>query len=144
MINEMLDYDFGEVKSFNEIHKKPTGNDIIKSGFEFKPEMLDYIQGDTSLRFEYIKSIKDEPQRIKEMSDFLKTDIIKWDFPNEFFEWYARDILGLKYKKYEIDKMKREYRIKKKREQKKLKEQKKKNKNKNQITFKKESKILVF
>ena len=140
----MLNYDFGEINNFNDIHKKSTDNDMIKTGFEFKPEMLDFTHGDTSLRFEYIKSIEEEDKRIKEMAEFLKTEIIKWDFPNEFFEWYARDILGLKYKKYEIDKMKRDYRIKKKREQRKLKEEKKKHKNKNQISFKKENKILIF
>lgn len=97
---------------------------------EFDPQMLDYIiDSKTSLRFEYIKEIKNEHTRIQEMTGFLQ-ETYKLDFPEEFYQWMARDILGLKYKKWEIDEMKRQYRIKKKRELKKLEEERKKNKGK--------------
>ena len=95
----------------------------------FDPTMLDYTIGDkTSLRFEYIKNIPNEQTRIDEMSKFMKENI-KLEFPTEFYDWLSRDMLGLKYKKWEIDEMKRQYRIKKKRELRRQEEQRKKNKN---------------
>ena len=88
----------------------------------FNPNMLDYtIDNKTTLKLEHIKGLKNENTRIEEMSKLLK-EHINYEFPSEFFEWLARDMLGLKYKKWEIDEMKRQYRIKKKRELKKQKE----------------------
>lgn len=92
----------------------------------FEPTMLDYtIDNKTSLRLEHIKNLKNESMRIEEMAKLLKENI-PYEFPTEFFEWLSRDMLGLKYKKWEIDDMKRQYRIKKKRELKKEKEKNKK------------------
>ena len=88
----------------------------------FNPTMLDYtINNETSLRLEHIKQMKNESMRIEEMAKLLKENI-PYEFPTEFFEWLSRDMLGLKYKKWEIDEMKRQYRIKKKRELRKEKE----------------------
>jgi hypothetical protein len=97
----------------------------------FNPNMLDYtIDNKTTLRLEHIKALKNETTKIEEMSKLLKENI-NYEFPSEFFEWLARDMLGLKYKKWEIDEMKRQYRIKKKREVRKQKQvYKKKPKNK--------------
>ena len=107
---------------------------------EFDPKSLDYIIGDkTSLRFDYIKNIKDEKTRINELAIFLK-ETYNLSFPDEFYEWIARDILGLKYKRWEIDDMKRQYRIKKKRELKKLEEERKRNKNNNKNNNNKKNK----
>jgi len=118
-MEELLNFDFGKV---DNPHKN------TKKVFEFKPEMLDYQFDDTSLRFQYIKGIEDIEERIREMAKYLRTEIIPYDFPDEFYNWYARDVLGIKYTKYEINDLKREYRIKKKRELKKIQEEKKKQK----------------
>ena len=97
----------------------------------FNPNMLDYtIDNKSTIRFEKIKALKNENTRIEEMAKLLR-EIVNYEFPSEFFEWLARDMLGLKYKKWEIDEMKRQYRIKKKREIRKQKQvYKKKPKNK--------------
>jgi len=106
---------------------------------EFDPKMLDYIiDNKSSLRLEHIKEIKNEHTRIYEMSIFLK-ETYKLDFPDEFYEWIARDILGLKYKRWEIEDMKRQYRIKKKREMRKIEEDRKK-KQVNQVNQKRNRK----
>lgn len=99
----------------------------------FNPTMLDYtINNETSLRLEHIKQMKNESMRIEEMAKLLKENI-PYEFPTEFFEWLSRDMLGLKYKKWEIDEMKRQYRIKKKRELRKEKEINKKKTKKKKI-----------
>ena len=106
------------MKEYNE--KKKTDN--------FDPTMLDYIINDeTTLRYEYIKSLKNDTIRIEEMAKYIK-ETCNHHFPDEFYEWIARDVLGLQYKKWEIDEMKRQYRIKRKRELRKLEEENKKNK----------------
>ena len=135
-MEELLNYDTGIIEN-------PYKN--TKKDFEFTPEMLDYGFDDTSLRFQYIKSIEDIEERINEMSIYLKDEIIPFDFPDEFYTWYARDVLNIKYNKYEINDMKREYRIKKKRELKKKQEEKKKDrKNKKKMKYEEKHTILTF
>jgi hypothetical protein len=142
---EELNYDFCD-KPTEDLIKEKRQQEKLK---DIKPEMFDYMIGDNnSLRLEHIRSIKDENERIKEMGLYLK-EIINQPFPDEFFEWLGRDILGLKFKKYEIEKMKRDYRIKKKRELKQKKENEKKQKIINKIKgkkiqFIKEPKTLKF
>ena len=98
---------------------------------EIPIEMLDYSIGDKgSLRFQSIKEIEDVEERIIAMTELVRETFEKFSFPEEWNEWYARDLLGLQYTKYEIDAMKREYRIKKKRELKKKKEEELKQKQK--------------
>jgi hypothetical protein len=95
----------------------------------FDPRMLDFtIDHKTSLRYEYIKELKNENKRIEEMAKFMK-ETLDYPFPDEFYQWLSRDMLGLKYKKWEIDEMKRQYRIKKKRELKRMDEENKKTNN---------------
>ena len=135
-MEQLLNYDIGIV---DNPHKN------TKKDFEFKPEMLDYQFDDTSLRFQYIKSIEDIEERIEKMADYLREEIIPYDFPDQFYTWYARDVLDIKYTKYEINDMKREYRIKKKRELKKIQEDKKKQKkDKKKIKVENKHTTLVF
>ena len=135
-MEELLNYEVGIIEN-------PYKN--TKKDFEFKPSMLDYGFDKSSLRFQYIKDIVDIDERINEMSIYLREEIIPFDFPDEFYNWYARDVLDIKYTKYEINDMKRDYRIKKKRELKKIQEEKKKQK-KDKKTIKVENKHtrLVF
>jgi hypothetical protein len=106
----------------------------------FNPTMLDYtIDNKTTLRLEHIQQLENEQTRIEEMAKLLKENI-NYNFPSEFFEWLSRDMLGLKYKKWEIDDMKRQYRIKKKRE---LKKEKDKNKKKLGKQKKKNEKMKI-
>ena len=135
---EGFNYDIGETKLVRN----------VKPIIDFKPEMVDYMIGDeNSLKFQYIKEIEDVDERIEKMSKYLREDIIKQPFPDEFYTWYARDVLGIKYKKHEIDSLKREYRIKKKREKKKeqeeLKKQKQLAKHKG-IKFVNEKRVITF
>lgn len=107
------------------------------------PKMFDYVIGDkTSLRFEHIKAIKNEHTRIAEMTVLLQ-ETYKFNFPTEFYEWIARDLLNLKYKKWEIDEMKRQYRIKKKRELKKAEEERKRKNGNKKNKKKKPQKMAV-
>tara|TARA_R110000737_G_scaffold85147_2_gene117646 strand:+ start:97 stop:504 length:408 start_codon:yes stop_codon:yes gene_type:complete len=118
-MEELLNYEVGIIEN-------PYKN--TKKDFEFKPSMLDYGFDKSSLRFQYIKDIVDIDERINEMSIYLREEIIPFDFPDEFYNWYARDVLDIKYTKYEITNMKRDYRIKKKRELKLIQDNKKKQK----------------
>ena len=147
-------YDFDKSQLDYDLCDKPVEELIIEKRrkekcFEISDNMFDYMLGDdNSIRLEYIKEIKDNDKKIVEMSKYLK-EIINQSFPDEFYDWYAREQLGLQYKKYEIDKMKRDYRIKKKRELKDKKEAEKKlkkiNKEKSKkIQFIKGNKTLEF
>ena len=117
--------------------------------YEIDIKTLDYMIGDdNSLRYEYIKSIKDTNEKLNEMSLFLR-EIIDFPFPDEFYDWYARDILDMKYTKYEIKDMKRKYKIKVKREleKKKILNKKKRqfdNNQKKKPKFIKEKKTIEF
>ena len=141
---ESLNYDFCEVsdKSFKDIKDKRKSETI-----NLKPEMFDYMIGNenpTSLRYEYIKEIECPNKRIQEMSKLL-SEILPAGLPQEFYEWYARDCLGLQYKKYEIRDMKRKYKIDQKR---KIEEKKKQDKidkqNKKKLQYIKKKTVLEF
>lgn len=134
---ELFDYDLG--KDINEIFNN-------NERFKLEPNALDYMLGNpeeqeelTSVRLNYIRSIKDEEQQINEMTKYLKDTLIKKNFPDELYEWVSRDCLGLKYKKYEIEEMKRKYKINKKRELKAKKEQDKQQK----LLIKQKKKCLI-
>jgi len=134
---ELFDYDLG--KDINEIFNN-------NERFKLEPNALDYMLGNpeeqeelTSVRLNYIRSIKDEEQQINEMTKYLKDTLIKKNFPDELYEWVSRDCLGLKYKKYEIEEMKRKYKINKKRELKAKKEEDKKQK----LLIKQKKKCLI-
>jgi len=134
---ELFDYDLG--KDINEIFNN-------NERFKLEPNALDYMLGNpeeqeelTSVRLNYIRSIKDEEQQINEMTKYLKDTLIKKKFPDELYEWVSRDCLGLKYKKYEIEEMKRKYKINKKRELKAKKEEDKKQK----LLIKQKKKCLI-
>ena len=121
---EGLNFDFKKVSdnTFKEIKQKRKNENI-----DIKPEMFDYMIGNenpTSLRYEYIKEIECPNKRIEEMT-ILLSEILPQGLPQEFYEWYARDCLGLQYKKYEIRDMKRKYKIEQKR---KIEEKKKQDK----------------
>lgn len=124
---EMLEFDLG-----NDIDGIFDKNIRYADKFEVEPNMIDFMIGKdnncSTLRYEQIKNIEDNNEKIEEMAKYLKEEIVKQDFPDELYLWIARDVLGLKYKKYEIEEMKREYRIKKKREAKEIKEAEKKKK----------------
>jgi len=141
---EQLNYDFSKVNddTFKEIKDNRKGETI-----NLKPEMFDYMIGNenpTSLRYEYIKEIECPNKRIMEMSNLL-SEILPAGLPQEFYEWYARDCLGLQYKKYEIKDMKRKYKIEQKR---KIEEKKKQDKldknNKKKIQYITKNTILEF
>jgi hypothetical protein len=118
---EMLEFDLG-----NDIDGIFDKNIRYADKFEVEPNMIDFMIGKdnncSTLRYEQIKNIEDNNEKIEEMAKYLKEEIVKQDFPDELYLWIARDVLGLKYKKYEIEEMKRQYRIKKKREAKEIKE----------------------
>ena len=122
---EMLEFDLG-----NDIDGIFDKNIRYADKFKVEPNMIDFMIGDgknnSTLRYEQILTIEDNNDKIEEMAKYLKEEIIQQDFPDELYLWVARDALGLKYKKYEIEQMKREYRIKKKREAKEKKENEKK------------------
>ena len=117
--------------------------------FEFTPSMLDYqLDNKDSLRYKYIREIEDKDKKIREMSEFLK-EVINQPFPDELYEWVARDTLGYKYKKYEIKDMRRKEKIKQKRIKKKKEEDERKIKElekikKTRMTKSFGSKLLVF
>jgi hypothetical protein len=141
---EGLNFDFEKVSdnTFKEIKQKRKNENI-----DIKPEMFDYMIGNenpTSLRYEYIKEIECPNKRIEEMS-ILLSEILPQGLPQEFYEWYARDCLGLQYKKYEIRDMKRKYKIEQKR---KIEEKKKQDKidkqNKKKLQYVKKKTVLEF
>jgi hypothetical protein len=125
---ELFDYDLG--KDLNQIFNN-------NERFKLEPNMLDYMIGDpekmeelSSVRFDAIKDMSNDYDKIDAMAKYLKDTIIKQDFPDELYVWLARDVLGMKFKKYEIEDMKRKYKIDKKRQ---LKEKKEEEKRKNKI-----------
>ena len=135
---QLIDFDLG--KDINEIFNN-------NERFKIEPTALDYMLGNpdekeelSSVRLNYIKNIENQEEQIKEMTEYLKDTIIKQNFPDELYTWIARACLGLKYKKYEIEEMKRKYKINKKRE---LKEKKEEDKKKKQIE-KQKKKCLVY
>jgi hypothetical protein len=141
---EGLNFDFEKVSdnTFKEIKQKRKNENI-----DIKPEMFDYMIGNenpTSLRYEYIKEIECPNKRIEEMS-ILLSEILPQGLPQEFYECYARDCLGLQYKKYEIRDMKRKYKIEQKR---KIEEKKKQDKidkqNKKKLQYVKKKTVLEF
>tara|TARA_B100001093_G_scaffold354880_1_gene339421 strand:- start:29 stop:463 length:435 start_codon:yes stop_codon:yes gene_type:complete len=141
---EGLNFDFKKVSdnTFKEIKQKRKNENI-----DIKPEMFDYMIGNenpTSLRYEYIKEIECPNKRIEEMT-ILLSEILPQGLPQEFYEWYARDCLGLQYKKYEIRDMKRKYKIEQKR---KIEEKKKQDKidkqNKKKLQYVKKKTVLEF
>lgn len=125
---EVFDYDLG--KDLNQIFNN-------NERFKLEPNMLDYMIGDpekteelSSVRFDAIKDMSNDYDKIDAMAKYLKDTIIKQDFPDELYVWLARDVLGMKFKKYEIEDMKRKYKIDKKRQ---LKDKKEEEKRKNKI-----------
>ena len=110
---ELVDYQLGEYTLVE--HKKK----VMDCKNDFDPMMFDYCFDNTSVRMEHIKGIENEQERINEMTLYLDELFNKFPLPKEWLEWYARDLLGLSYKEYEIRDMKRKYRI----EQKRLKKQ---------------------
>ena len=136
---EQLNFDFGKVedKTFQDIKKQNVSDKI-----NLKAEMFDYMIGDkSSLRYEYIKSIEDKNERINEMINLLQ-DFLPKGLPDEFYDWYARECLGLQYTKYEIKDMKRKYKIQRKRELEKKKQEEKLKKKRLQYT--KKNVIITF
>ena len=134
---EVLDYDFGAVSdnTFQNIKDE-------RKSINLKPEMFDYMLGDkSSLRFEWIKEIEDKDKKIYEMSVLLK-EILPSGLPDEFYNWYSRECLGLQYKKWEIKDMKRKYKIQRNRDIKKKKEVDKINKKR--IKVEKKNVVLKF
>lgn len=128
---DVLNYDFGAITDdkFQKIKDDRKGEEA-----RITPKMFDYCLGDTtSLRLEHIYNIPNNDNKIKEFAKFLKEDVVKHNFPDEVYEWFARDKLGLGYKKHEIKDMKRKAKIEKNREKKKNDEEKKKAKSKNKI-----------
>ena len=123
---QQLNYSFGDIteKTFKDIK-----DERKKETINLKPEMFDYMIGDkSSLRYEWILSIEDKQERINEMTKLI-SEILPVGFPDEFYDWYSRECLGLQYTKYELKDMKRKYKIQRKREiEKKKKEEKDKKK----------------
>ena len=98
---ELFDYDLG--KDLNQIFNN-------NERFKLEPNMLDYMIGDpekteelSSVRFDAIKDMSNDYDKIDAMAKYLKDTIIKQDFPDELYVWLARDVLGMKFKKYEIE-----------------------------------------
>ena len=125
---EQLDFEIS--KDINKLFEE-------NSKHRIEPNMLDYLIGDpekteelSSVRFDSIKAMKNDEEKINAMAEYLETEIVKQNFPHELYLWLARDCLNLKYKNYEIEAIKRKYKIEKKRE---LKEQKENDKKKKQL-----------
>lgn len=131
---QQLNYDFGDIteKTFKDIK-----DERKKETINLKPEMFDYIIGDkTSLRYEWILSIEDKQEKLNEMSKLI-SEILPVGFPDEFYDWYSRECLGLQYTKYELKDMKRKYKIQRKREIEKKKNEEKDKKKKLNVIKKK-------
>ena len=131
---EQLNFSFGDIteKTFKDIKQQR-----INESINLKPEMFDYIIGDkTSLRYEWILSIEDKQEKLNEMSKLI-SEILPVGFPDEFYDWYSRECLGLQYTKYELKDMKRKYKIQRKREIEKKKNEEKDKKKKLNVIRKK-------
>ena len=132
---EQLNYDFNEItdESFKLIKEER-----VKETINITPEMFDYMIGDkNSLRFDWVLSLVDDDERISEMSK-LVSEILPVGFPDEVYNWYSRECLGLQYTKYQLKDIKRKYKIQKKRENEKKKLELKK------LTYTKKNVVLVF
>lgn len=136
---EQLNYDFGDItdKTFKDIKEERKAETI-----NLKPEMFDFMIGDkSSLRYEWILSIENKEEKILEMTKLI-SEMLPVGFPDEFYDWYARECLGLQYTKYELKDMKRKYKIEKKRE---LEKKKKEDKiNKRKLKYEKKNVVLEF
>ena len=136
---EQLNYNFGDIteKTFKDIKDERKCESI-----NLKPEMFDYMIGDnSSLRYDYILSLDDKQEKINEMTKLI-SEMLPVGFPDEFYDWYSRECLGLQYNKYELKDMKRKYKIEKKREI-----QKKKNEDKlisKRLKYTKKKVVLEF
>jgi len=131
---EQLNFDFGEItdKTFKDIKDERKEETI-----NLKPEMFDYVIGKSSLRYEWILSLENKEEKLHEMSQLI-IEILPVGFPDEFYDWYSRECLGLQYTKYELRDMKRKYKIEKKRQiEKKKKEDK-------QLKYIKKKVVLEF
>ena len=136
---QQLNYSFGDIteKTFKDIK-----DERKKETINLKPEMFDYMIGDkSSLRYEWILSIEDKQERINEMTKLI-IDILPVGFPDEFYDWYSRECLGLQYTKYELKDMKRKYKIQRNRDIKKKKEEEKNKKKK--LKYEKKKVIIDF
>lgn len=131
---EQLNFDFGKItdQTFKDIR-----DDRKEESINLKPEMFDYVIGKSSLRYEWILSLENKEEKLHEMSQLI-TEILPVGFPDEFYDWYSRECLGLQYTKYELRDMKRKYKIQKKRELEKKKKEDKK------LKFIKKNVILEF
>jgi hypothetical protein len=136
---QQLNYDFGDIteNTFKDIKKERQVEQL-----DLKPEMFDYMIGDkSSLRYEWIKEIKDKQEKINEMIKLLM-ELLPKGLPDEFYDYYARECLGLQYTKWEIKDMKRKYKIQRRRQlDKKKKEDKLKSK---RLKVEKKNCILEF
>ena len=131
---EQLNFDFGKItdQTFKDIKDERKEESI-----NLKPEMFDYVIGKSSLRYEWILSLENKEEKLHEMSQLI-TEILPVGFPDEFYDWYSRECLGLQYTKYELRDMKRKYKIEKKRQiEKKKKEDK-------QLKYIKKKVVLEF
>ena len=131
---EKLNFDFGKItdQTFKDIKDERKEESI-----NLKPEMFDYVIGKSSLRYEWILSLENKEEKLYEMTKLI-TEILPVGFPDEFYDWYSRECLGLQYTKYELRDMKRKYKIQKKRELEKKKKEDKK------LKFIKKNIILEF
>jgi len=89
------------------------------------PDMFDFSVGESSLRFDWILSIEDKQEKIFEMSKLI-SETLPYQFPNEFLEFYARQVLNIGYSKYEINDIKKAHKEKVKKEKAEERENKKK------------------
>jgi len=89
------------------------------------PDMFDFSVGESSLRFDWILSIEDKEEKIFEMSKLI-SETLPYQFPNEFLEFYARQVLNIGYSKYEINDIKKAHKEKVKKEKAEERENKKK------------------
>ena len=89
------------------------------------PDMFDFSVGESSLRFDWILSIEDKQEKIFEMSKLI-SETLPYQFPNEFLEFYARQVLNIGYSKYEINDIKKAHKEKVKQEKAEARENKKK------------------
>jgi len=89
------------------------------------PDMFDFSVGESSLRFDWILSIEDKEEKIFEMSKLI-SETLPYQFPNEFLEFYARQVLNIGYSKYEINDIKKAHKEKVKKEKLEERENKKK------------------
>jgi len=89
------------------------------------PEMFDFSVGNSSLRFDWILAIEDKQEKIFEMSKLI-SETLPFQFPDEFLEFYARQVLNIPYSKYEINEIKKTHKEKVKQEKMEARENKKK------------------